>query len=343
MIATTDSIASLAFFLQQAPGVGAAGLRNIFRKLAHEDLDPRNLLSLEDWKLQAKLNLKPESISALRAPADQALEIWNKLERNGITVLVRGFDGYPKRLNDVLGDSAPPIIYVAGNRTLLEKPSAGFCGSRLASAQGIEIARQTACLLARESINVVSGYAKGADIATHSGALAESGGTTTIVLAEGILNFRLKQKELPWLGDDPMSRIVVVSEFPPRLPWKAHNAMIRNSTICALSDALVVIESGMEGGTFEAGNAALNLSIPLFCVKYAQPLESASGNAYFLERGAIPLQRSPDGQPNVTRLVTTITNRAARHKSRSIHSTTSLSEPSLLRRKVSLSHLGEVS
>ena len=313
MIATTDSIESLAFFLQQAPGVGVAGLRNVFRKLTHEDLDPRNILSLEDWKLQAKLDLKPESIAALRSPADQALEIWNRLERNGVTVLVRGYERYPKRLNDVLGDSAPPIIYVAGNRELLDTPSAGFCGSRLASAQGIEIGRQAARLLAQESINVVSGYAKGVDIATHSGAL-EAGGTTTIVLAEGILHFRLKEKELPWLGDDPMSRILAISEFPPRLPWKAHNAMTRNRTICALSDALVVIESGLEGGTFDAGNTALNLSIPLFCVKYSQPVESAAGNAYFLEHGATPLQRSPDGQPNVTKLSTTIRNRSAHHK-----------------------------
>lgn len=316
MIATTDSIERLAFFLQQAPGVGPAGLRNVFRKLAHEELEPQNLLSLEDWKLQKKLDLRPESISALRSPADHTVEIWHNLERNGITVLVRGFHGYPERLNLVLGDSAPAIIYVAGNRELLDKPSAGFCGSRLASAQGIEIARQMARLLVQESIDVVSGYAKGVDIATHSAAL-EAGGTTTIVLSEGILNFRLKRKELPWLGDDPMSRILVVSEFPPRLPWKAHNAMTRNRTICALADALVVIESGMEGGTFDAGNTALNLSVPLFCVKYAQPLESASGNAYFLEHGAVPLQRTADGQPNVTRLISTIRNRAAHQKTRS--------------------------
>ena len=314
MIATTDSIESLAFFLQQAPGVGAAGLRNVFRKLAHEDLEPRNLLNLEDWKLQKKLDLKPESISAPRSPADQAIELWQNLEANGITVLVRGFHGYPERLNFVLGDNAPAILYVTGNRELLDKPSAGFSGSRLASAQGIEITRQTARLLAKESINVVSGYAKGVDIAAHSGAL-EAGGTTTIVLAEGILHFRLKEKDLPWLGDDPMSRILVISEFPPRLPWKAHNAMTRNRTICALSDALVVSESGMEGGTFAAGNAALNLSVPLFCVKYAQPTESASGNAYFLTHGAIPLQRSPEGQPNVTKLIATISGRAARYRS----------------------------
>lgn len=315
MIETVETIGSLAFFLQQIPGVGPSTVRRTLVRMAHDDLHPTNLLTLEDWEIQARFDLKPEAIASLRSPAELAIEIWHNLERNGVTVLVRGFPGYPERLTQVLGDSAPPIIYVAGNRELLDKPSVGFCGSRLASAQGVDIARQSARLLVHESINVVSGYAKGVDIAAHSGAL-EAGGTTTIVLAEGILHFRLKEKELPWLGDDPMSRILVISEFPPRIPWKAHNAMTRNRTICALSDALVVIESGLDGGTFDAGNAALNLSVPLFCVEYAQPVESAEGNTYFLKHGASPLKRSPDGPPNVTRLIATIRSRSAHQQFR---------------------------
>jgi DNA processing protein len=315
MIDTPDTLESLAFFLQQAPGLGPASVRAVLRKMAQEDVEPGNFLLLEDQRLQANFNLKPEAIALLRSPSEQALATWHSLRQNGVSVLVRGFAGYPERLNEVLSDTAPPIIYVAGNRELLEKPSAGFCGSRLASPQGIEIALESARTLASESINVVSGYAKGVDIATHSGAL-EAGGTTTIVLAEGILHFRLKEKELPWLGDDPMSRIVVVSEFPPRVPWKAHNAMTRNRTICGLSDALVVVESGLEGGTFDAGNAALSLSVPLFCVEYAQPLPSAEGNSYFLKHGAIGLKRSADGKPNLTRLITTVMNKQAHQHSK---------------------------
>lgn len=56
---------------------------------------------------------------------------------------------------------------------------------------------------------------------------------------------------------------VVVSEYTPRLPWLARNAMQRNKTICGLSNAVVVIESGLKGGTFEAGKAALLLRRPL--------------------------------------------------------------------------------
>lgn len=37
----------------------------------------------------------------------------------------------------------------------------------------------------------------------------------------------------------------MVSEFSPRLPWAAHQAMTLNLTICGPSDAMVLIESGL--------------------------------------------------------------------------------------------------
>ena len=69
---------------------------------------------------------------------------------------------------------------------------------------------------------------------------------------------------------------IVVSEYMPRLPWFARNAMQRNRTLCGLSNAVVVIESGLKGGTFEAGKAALALRRPLFVEEYAQP--AGTGN-----------------------------------------------------------------
>ena len=48
----------------------------------------------------------------------------------------------------------------------------------------------------------------------------------------------------------------------------------------------------MKGGTYEAGSFALKASVPLFVAEYAQPSESAAGNAYFLQRGATPIRCS---------------------------------------------------
>ena len=164
-------------------------------------------------------------------------------------------------------------------------------------------------MLAKESINVISGYAHGIDLAAHKGAL-EAGGSTTFVLAEGILNFRVKEQIQSALGNDSFAHALIISEFPPGLTWKAHNAMTRNRTICGLSDALVVIESGLEGGTFEAGKTALDLKVPLFCVEYAEPSPSAAGNPYFLQHGAMSLKRARNGQPNLSKILAVVNGSA---------------------------------
>lgn len=314
MIETLGTIESLAFVLQQAPGVGSASLRSILRKLSHADMTPDNLLLLDDGRLQTSFNLKPEAIAFVRSPKEETIQAWHSLAEKGISVLVRGFPGYPQRLNDVLGDTAPPILYTLGNQSLLDQSSVGFCGSRKASPKGIDVVLECTHVLAAISMNVVSGYAHGIDLAAHRGAL-ERGGTTTIVLPEGILHFRVKEQLMAGLDAEALSRTLIVSEFPPGLTWKAHNAMTRNRTICGLSDALVIIESGVDGGTFEAGKTALSLNVPLFCVEYSDPAPSAAGNAYFLQHGAISLKRSPDGTPSFGKLLSVVSNGSAHRHS----------------------------
>jgi DNA processing protein len=115
---------------------------------------------------------------------------------------------------------------------------------------------------------------------------------TTLVLAEGILHFRVK-RDLEDLLDTKNS--LVISEFPPRLGWIARNAMQRNRTICGLSDVVIAVESGMTGGTFAAGQTALELMRPFFVVDYPTPMPSAAGNRYFLGNGARALTIREDG------------------------------------------------
>jgi len=106
----------------------------------------------------------------------------------------------------LLNNRAPVLLFARGNLDLLEKPSLGFCGSRKASEKGLKAAWDIADQMARRGVNIVSGYASGVDMTTHKTAL-ETGGSTTIVLAEGILNFKIK-KVIKELFDE--SRILVL-------------------------------------------------------------------------------------------------------------------------------------
>ncbi len=229
-----------------------------------------------------QMGIKADIADEIPASIDKADELLKEFEIEGIKILVKGRDGYPERLLKTLKEEAPLLLFARGNIKLLAEKAVGFCGSRKASEKGLAVAGECAAELARRRINVISGYAHGVDLAAHRAAL-EAGGVTTFVLAEGILHFRLKSDVKDLITED---NHVVVSEYMPRLPWLARNAMQRNKTICGLSNAVVVIESGLKGGTFEAGKTALSLRRPLFVAEYAQPAESAEGNAYFLRQGA---------------------------------------------------------
>ena len=90
-------------------------------------------------------------------------------------------------------DLVAPILFTLGNRDLLGAPSEGMCGSRHTSEQERH-QQPMACGEegARHGLTIVSGYAKGVDTQTHLANLKE-GGSTVIVLAEGINYFRKKR------------------------------------------------------------------------------------------------------------------------------------------------------
>lgn len=262
-------------------GLGPKGIGRIMRRVLDQDSQvDLSLMSPEE--IIEHMGVKPDIAEQISASVSKADELLKKFEIEDIKILIKGRDGYPERLLKTLKEEAPLLLFARGNISLLAEKAVGFCGSRKASEKGLAVARECAAELARRRINVVSGYAHGVDIAAHKAAL-EAGGVTTFVLAEGILHFRIKSDVKNLLTAD---NYVVISEYMPRLPWLARNAMHRNKTICGLSNAVVVIESGLKGGTFEAGKTALSLRRPLFVVEYAQRAESAEGNDYFLKQGA---------------------------------------------------------
>jgi DNA processing protein len=202
----------------------------------------------------------------------------------------------------------PVLLLCLGNLELLKHASVGFCGSREASEKGMATARDSATLLAHDKINIVSGFAAGVDMNAHRAALI-AGGTTTVVLAEGILRFRIK-KEIRDVWDE--ARTLIVSEFGPNLPWSVSHAMQRNKTICGLSRAMVLIEARSTGGSIEAGRDCLKMGLPLFAAVYEGSPESATGNEELLRNGAKRLMKSKSrDQPNIAPIMEAIAQPSA--------------------------------
>ena len=222
---------------------------------------------------------------------------YSKNNQTSINKGVLYFDDvkYPEKLKSVLNKQAPKELYYLGNLDIINKKGIGFCGSRNASSKGLSAAIDCAEQIVENDATVVSGYANGVDITAHYTAL-KFGGTTIIVLPEGIDKFRVK-KEIQEVWD--WERVLIISQFKPDDIWQAYRAMNRNQVIIALSDAMIVIEAQDKGGTIEAGKSTIKLKMPLFVVEYEHMLDSI-GNRILLQMGAKSLKKSKaSGRANI--------------------------------------------
>ena len=199
---------------------------------------------------------------------------------------------YPDKLRNILQKHAPKRIYCLGNIDLLTSIGVGFCGSRHASDKGIEVATDCVEQLVERNCSIVSGNASGIDFITHFTALKNKG-NTVLVLPEGINNFTIKKDLEPVWN---WQHTLVISEFNPDAIWRSYQAMQRNSTIIALSQAMIVIEARDKGGTLEAGKTALRLGCPTYVVEYNDIDNLAPGNKLLLQKGALSLKKSPHTQ-----------------------------------------------
>lgn len=227
-----------------------------------------------------------DAIRELNAGLDDAqLDLLEReahdLARDGVDAVLLGADGYPDSLAGTR--TAPVALFVRGPAELLRRPGVGMCGARSASADGLRAARTCGTVVAANGFSVVSGYAKGVDMATHTAALT-AGGTTVIVLAEGIAEFRPRPGEFARAWDP--ERALVVSQFAPTQPWSVGGAMTRNAVISGLSRALVVVEAGETGGTLAAGKLALDRGQPVLVLQWS---DGPTGNRILSERGAVPI------------------------------------------------------
>jgi DNA protecting protein DprA len=275
--------------LMKLPGVGPARLRRALETMAQARIPIEEAFSEAGCRLLTSLGLSSAS------PRSAIGSVVDRLRRDDVQCVVTLAEDLPVFARKHL----PPVLFVRGSRKLLATRSVGFCGSRAATERGLGVAADISEQSANAGFNVVSGGAKGVDITAHRTALT-SGGTTTVVLAEGILGYRMRE-ELRDVFD--RERALIVSEFFPDDRWLAGRAMQRNRTICALSRALVLIEARSTGGTFAAGEAALDVDLPLFTADYSAQHEGNDGNRILLERGAVPLRQSRStGKANLSEL-----------------------------------------
>ena len=292
--------------LQDIKGIGPAYYKRVAQGMERDQLSLEQVYRLTAEEIKQRFGLPLNAARAIanvnttesqhaspkpkteEEKASVRLGVTQPITQNHYIVLHRDDERYPAKLHRILGDKTPETLYVWGNLDLLDRPGVGFCGSRDVTEKGIGITRDITQQIAVHGWVAVSGHARGVDITAHRTAL-ENGASTIIVLPQGLDGFKLRTELRKYARPD---NLLIISEFAPNAGWHVGHAMQRNATIIGLSDAMVVIESRINGGTFNAGQTALKLRHPLFVVKFEDKTKSNAGNEYFLQRGAFEIKKS---------------------------------------------------
>ena len=239
--------------------------------------NPSNLL--DGWIDKTVTLDRIETLLSRGAALALSLDKW---QRSGLWVMNRSEPDYPQRLKAKLGTKAPPVLFGAGSRDLLESSNThplAVVGSRNATDADLDYSRYIGRRAASSGCSVVSGGARGIDEAAMLGAL-ETEGNVIGVLSNGLLRACVSAKYRRYLMN---GNLVLVSSFNPEAGFNAGNAMDRNKYIYCLSEAAIVVHSDTRGGTWSGAVENLRNSwIPL----WVKENRTAVGNKRLVERGA---------------------------------------------------------
>lgn len=256
------------------------------RRLRESSLrSPAGLLALSADEIRQSLKLDADLAQRvaglLQRGAALAIEL-ERLESVGIWVVTRADDDYPEKLKSRLGESAPPVLFGAGEINDLNRAGLAVVGSRNIDEAGSECAKVVGEACAASKLTVFSGGARGTDSIAMHGAI-DAGGRAVGVLADGLERTIREPTVRGWLVD---GRATLLSPYSPKAGFSVGSAMGRNKLIYALADyALVVASDSGTGGTWAGAIEALRSHwIPVF-VRDAE--DAPEGNRQLLKRGGI--------------------------------------------------------
>ncbi|MBV9395760.1 MAG: DNA-protecting protein DprA, partial [Methylobacteriaceae bacterium] len=205
----------------------------------------------------------------------------------GVRFIALGEPDYPPPLRAI--DAAPPLIAVRGQARALAEPAVAIVGSRNASAAGLAFTDRLARGLGRTGFVIVSGLARGIDLAAHRATL-ESG--TIAVLAGG--HGRPYPAEHAPLLDEIAEKGATVSEMPLNWEPRGRDFPRRNRIVSGLSLGTVVVEAARRSGSLITARFASDQGREVFAVP-GSPLDPRSeGTNDLLREGATLCTRVED-------------------------------------------------
>jgi DNA processing protein len=191
---------------------------------------------------------------------------------------------YPAALRDLA--DAPPMLWVMGDASVLDRPMIALVGARNASSLGTRMARSLAAELSEAGHVIVSGLARGVDTAAHMASLK---GGTVAVMAGGV--DVIYPAENTQLAGDILKTGLRMSEQPAGLVPQARHFPGRNRLISGIAQVVVVIEAAAKSGSLITARNALDQGREVMAVP-GHPIDARAAGCNMLLRDGATLVRN---------------------------------------------------
>ena len=183
-------------------------------------------------------------------------------DKHNINILTQNDANYPKLLKECI--DAPIILYSKGDIDYNNKHIISIVGTRSCTNYGKDII-ETFCRDLNENFNdiiIVSGVAYGIDYNAHYYSL-KNNIKTSAVLAHGL------DRIYPYTHRTLATRIIengsLITEYPTCTKPERGNFLSRNRIIAGMSDAVIVVETSIKGGSIITANIANSYNREVFC------------------------------------------------------------------------------
>ncbi|MGZ8510130.1 MAG: DNA-processing protein DprA [Chitinophagaceae bacterium] len=210
---------------------------------------------------------KLEGIGAIRAASIKSFTDFSKaeeemafIEKYKIKALFITHKDYPKRLLNCY--DSPTLLFYKGDSDLNHVKVVAIIGTRNHTDYGKQITEKLIEQLREQNVIVISGLAYGIDAIAHKAAL-KNNLFTVGVLAHGLDQVYPSQhtglaKEMIKAGGG------LLTEFRSKSKPDKHNFPTRNRIVAGISDATIVVETGIKGGSMITAELANNYNKDVF-------------------------------------------------------------------------------
>ena len=248
------------------------------------------LLAAPEGELSDRLASRERARSVLAGPSDAAAERWAaSVEASGIRVVTAFDEEYPKALSEIA--DPPFLLYAAGRLEKLKFPAVAIVGSRNGTRYGRDVAARLARELSLAGVTIVSGFARGVDVAAHEAAREGPGGTIAVLGCGLDVDY---PREHARLKEAMAGTDLLLTEFPPGAEPRSQNFPIRNRIIAGLASGVVVVEASRRSGSLITARLAADFGRDVFAVPGSVFSETSAGTHELLRDGAILCRGTED-------------------------------------------------